>query len=458
MMEERDFSIAIRIRPLLSGAGRSYVKSSSRNTIEVEAPRKSWKSDEDASLHSFNVHSVYDQDSETSQLYDELIKPLVPFALKGGFANVVAYGQTGSGKTYTMSECSNLIAESLFGAFYPGDDSVEVSLSCIELYGSTSTMEDLLDAKKTKLASNAIAEDVRGSVQFKASSVVVTNTRDFLKTLERAWSRRRTSKTFKNDQSSRSHCILRVQLKSKTDLNAQTGILQMLDLAGSERAASDSINHSQERLKETVFINKTLMTLKECIRQRSAAKANSSAFIPYRGSKLTLALKETFEITSRQPSHTVFIAAVSPCVEDVSATINTTRYAASLMVTPAKLVQQTVDKDDVTYWSHEQFIAWLTRVCGSSLKSPLLVAPYENGLSMSKVPEGEFIARIIDASEGKIGERRAKDIYLKFWDLMIKARTKKRVEDKKQWSMARKSKLKADSDEFTKLMLKELNV
>ena len=105
------------------------------------------------------------------------------------------------------------------------------------------------------------------------------------------------------------------------------GILMLIDLAGSERAA-DAREHSAERIAETkglllsflffpllffflllllllsntnrssAEINTSLMVLKDCIRARATASAQQEKFVhvPYRSSKLTVLLKDAFGI------------------------------------------------------------------------------------------------------------------------------------------------------------------
>ena len=72
---------------------------------------------------------------------------------------------------------------------------------------------------------------------------------------------------------------------------AEDGVLNLIDLAGSENAA-DSQFHDKSRLGETRQINTSLMCLKECIRNRAkASEPGSFVHIPYRNSKLTLLIK-----------------------------------------------------------------------------------------------------------------------------------------------------------------------
>ena len=53
--------------------------------------------------HSYTLDKVYAPDSNTKQLYDMSVKPLVKSAMEGYHSSVLAYGQTSTGKTFTMT-------------------------------------------------------------------------------------------------------------------------------------------------------------------------------------------------------------------------------------------------------------------------------------------------------------------------------------------------------------------
>ncbi len=97
------------------------------------------------------------------------------------------------------------------------------------------------------------------------------------------------------------------------------GKLSLIDLAGSERGA-DTKSHNRQRRMEGAEINKSLLALKECIR----ALDSNSTHIPYRASKLTLVLKDSF---TNKNSRTVMIVNVSPGASSADHTLNTLRYA-----------------------------------------------------------------------------------------------------------------------------------
>ncbi|VAH77712.1 unnamed protein product [Triticum turgidum subsp. durum] len=141
--------------------------------------------------------------------------------------------------------------------------------------------------------------------------------------IERGNATRSTGTTGANEESSRSHAILQLAIKRRVDGNESkpprlAGKLSFIDLAGSERGADTNENDKQTRI-EGAEINKSLLALKECIR----ALDNDQNHIPFRGSKLTEVLRDSFIGDSR----TVMISCISPSSGSCEHTLNTLRYA-----------------------------------------------------------------------------------------------------------------------------------
>lgn len=319
--------------------------------------------------NSFCFDYTFNENSSTEDLYQQTTMPLVDFILsgKGGRATgkekyaffiflyyisrqtlcrswnkltflplftwhwsiVFAYGQTGSGKTYTMNGIQKMVVEDLFMLMEGADDEAEddcvclsktrVTVSFFELYGGR--VQDLLN-NRNKLK---ILEDGRGEV-------VVSGLEEFeahdagqlLDLIDTGNSFRTTHATEANDTSSRSHAVCQIHLRSSTT-DRLYGKLSLVDLAGSERG-SDTKSNNRQRRTESADINKSLLTLKECIRalDTSSKTGNSSTHVPYRGSKLTMVLKDCF---TSNLAKTTMIATVSPGSSSADHTINSLRYA-----------------------------------------------------------------------------------------------------------------------------------
>lgn len=127
---------------------------------------------------------------------------------------------------------------------------------------------------------------------------------------------RTTGVTGANVDSSRSHGILQISMRNKE--GQTTGKISFIDLAGSERGADTLDNNRQTRM-DGAEINKSLLALKECIRALDQDKKHT----PFRGSKLTLVLKDSFTRNCK----TLMIANVSPSGSCCEHTLNTLRYA-----------------------------------------------------------------------------------------------------------------------------------
>jgi kinesin family protein 15 len=105
--------------------------------------------------------------------------------------------------------------------------------------------------------------------------------------LNRGASNRRVRATAMNAESSRSHSVFTVELKSTTNKGGAEEIrcsrLNLIDLAGSERYK----NTQASDLTEASSINLSLTHLGQVIK----CLASKQAFVPYRNSKLTSLLR-----------------------------------------------------------------------------------------------------------------------------------------------------------------------
>ena len=150
------------------------------------------------------------------------------------------------------------------------------------------------------------------------SEIQVQNVEQIMETIANGLQSRTSGVTGANADSSRSHAILQLQLKNVRDQQREYGKMSFIDLAGSERGA-DTIDQNKQTRLDGAEINKSLLALKECIRALDLEKKHT----PFRGSKLTQVLKDSFTGDSK----TTMIANVSPANSCCEHTLNTMRYA-----------------------------------------------------------------------------------------------------------------------------------
>lgn len=284
---------------------------------------------------SFQLDYAFDETCDTQQLYLATARPLVEFSCQGtgGRATIFAYGQTGSGKTFTMSGIQDLLVHDLFGLLseeltedddpnFCTLDNCRVVLSFFEMYGGC--IQDLLNERQRL----KILEDGKGEIIVNGLTEQQANDPvEMIDLLEQGNRARTTHTTEANDSSSRSHAICQIMLRDARN-DKLRGKISLVDLAGSERG-TDTKSHNAQRRAESADINTSLLALKECIRalDRSASSGQTSSstqHVPYRGSKLTLILKDCF---TSSKAMTTMIATVSPGASSTDHSLNTLRYA-----------------------------------------------------------------------------------------------------------------------------------
>ncbi|GBG34903.1 Kinesin, putative [Hondaea fermentalgiana] len=314
----------------------------------LDVPEKSWEFD-----------AVFNPKSTQTQVFAE-VEPLVYSVVDGYNACVFAYGQTGSGKTYTMDGPENdrgvwfRATDSLFSILEQRKtEALEnevidftVKVSVLEIYQEhvrdllaitalhegpdaedEESAEDSADEgavrprnKKSPFSLEIMHHPKTGYVYVKdAVEETVRNAKDLHAVVERGKAQRRVGVTNMNERSSRSHIVLLIQLVtkvfevgSKTPKAQSRSKLQLIDLAGSERAAN--IEGVGERLRETCYINKSLSALGDVMH---ALQNNDSRHIPFRNSKLTSLLSDSLGGKAK----TLMIVQVSPQKRNMPETI-----------------------------------------------------------------------------------------------------------------------------------------
>eukprot|EP01038_Epipyxis_sp_PR26KG_P005753 gene5753-7943_t len=271
-------------------------------------------------------------------------------ALDGFNVSVIAYGQTGSGKTYTMFGVESspglipLTVKDLLTRLFVREKQSgwvwSASCSMIEIY--LDQINDLLSPsnddkkesfakiveKQSSSAENDGNDDTernfqkrsKRSMQIAGSVVPIRRSfrsyEDFEIIMSEGHQRRHVGTTNMNDASSRSHCVMTINLVQHNKSGGKlTSNINLVDLAGSERISKSlfdpkveklSINqHKDLRATEAIFVNKSLSALHRCMEALSVMADASDVdksiiyYIPYRDSKLTTWLKDSLGGTAK---------------------------------------------------------------------------------------------------------------------------------------------------------------
>lgn len=130
-------------------------------------------------------------------------------------------------------------------------------------------------------------------------------------------------------------------------------------------------------MAEAIEINKSLTTLKDCIRARAlwsiaqGEAAQKNIRIPFRGTKLTQVLKSAFDVNGSQTCKTVIIACVSPSILNVAQSKNTLRYAEMLKIPIPKAKPRAFDARIPTTWTNKDVYGWIKKNVYCHLTSQL---------------------------------------------------------------------------------------
>lgn len=318
----------------------------------IRSRRRQYTGDDKISASSkdgeirFVFDKLFDEDASQDQIYKETTKQLIDSVLDGFNGTVFAYGATGCGKTYTVSgtqDYPGIIFRAMDDLFkrieeLQDDKNFEVSLSYLEIYNET--IRDLLNpdmsSKKLVIREDSNQRTTVANLSYHYPKTV----QDVIDLVIRGNLNRTTSPTEANEVSSRSHAVLQVhvlQTNKQVDLVSKHtfATLSIIDLAGSERAASTK-NRGQ-RLLEGANINRSLLALGNCINALcvNSDNARRTCHIPYRDSKLTRLLKFSLGGNCK----TVMIVCIAPGSHHYDETLNTLKYANRAKEIKTKLIR-----------------------------------------------------------------------------------------------------------------------
>jgi len=288
----------------------------------------------------YTVSEAFDETTETLEVCERGVHPLLSNVGTGGSSTLFMYGQTGSGKTHTMAGIEEYAAKMLLPTEPRVDaDGLPVplgSLCYFEIAGSR-CVELMGDGYGRELP---LKQDADGRVQPVGCHVEPIHTWSaLLEHIATAKSRRATSATGANAVSSRSHAVCQLTLAPPAAqaagsrkpsggrrAAARLPVLTLVDCAGTERK-EDSMWHDADRRREGAEINQSLHALKECMRHWVMVQDGKSILIPYRESALTRVLADSF---ARSDTLITVVGTVSPSCTDTEHTLTTLKTVAAV--------------------------------------------------------------------------------------------------------------------------------
>ena len=320
----RNVCIMARVRPLRNGYFSNVNVNSDSNNIKITEIKKNLLNKVIKSYKNFTFDKVFDDEYTNDDLFNDFGMEIALNLIKKIDTTFYVYGQTGSGKTYTImgtDKVPGLLI--LLLRMIKSYKNINLTFNCIQIYNNK--CYDILN-NNIEIYERVDDNNKIHLTNVKSINLLKENVLSIIDIIKK---NRMVGISNQNSTSSRSHLIFQI--------NNGNSFLKILDLAGSEKA-KDSIYINKHFFRENAEINKSILVLKECIR---ALKFNKK-YVPYRGSKLTKILKDSFE----RKSESYILATVSPELENVSDSINTLNYISDIKLIKREVIERKVKEND----------------------------------------------------------------------------------------------------------------
>ena len=275
---------------------------------------------------------------------------------------------------------------------FPGGGKIKYLVTCSYLEIYNEKIFDLLDANCTGLQ---LREDMKKGVMVRnLQELPVENPDEACEVLKVGGRNRRVATTSMNRESSRSHAVFTVTVKSveiKGDVtNVRESRLNLIDLAGSERQRDT--NAEGKRLKEAGSINKSLSALGNVIKALVDIEQGKQRHVAYRDSKLTFLLRDSLGGNTK----TFMIANISPAARAFGETLSTLQFAArAKMIKNKAKINEDVSGDVAALRTQiKQLKAQLASGGGGSMAVPAAIMAGDGNLDhMNKLIMGAMASR-----------------------------------------------------------------
>ncbi|KAL9353025.1 hypothetical protein Peur_055705 [Populus x canadensis] len=298
------------------------------NTLRVRA---------DIGYRDFSFDGVsFSEEEDLDSFYKKFVESRINGVKLGAKCTIMMYGPTGSGKSHTMFGCSKqpgIVYRSLKGILGEGEEGSEggegeklqlgtfVQVTVLEIYN-----EEIYDLLSTNGGGGIgigwpksgsgykVRLEVMGKKAKNATFISGNEAGKISKEIQKVEKRRIIKSTLCNERSSRSHCMIIL------DVPTVGGRLMLVDMAGSENIDQAGQSGFEAKM-QTAKINQGNIALKRVVE----SIANGDSHVPFRDSKLTMLLQDSFE---DDKSKILMILCASPDPKEIHKTICTLEYGA----------------------------------------------------------------------------------------------------------------------------------
>ncbi|XP_044484775.1 kinesin-like protein KIN-10A [Mangifera indica] len=277
------------------------------------------------------------EEEDLDSFYKKFVESRIKGVKMGDKCTIMMYGPTGSGKSHTMFGCAkqagivykslrDILGEDKEGS---GDDNGDrigfgtfVQVTVLEIYNEE--IYDLLSSNSggglgiglgwPKGSGSKVRLEVMGKKAKNATFISGTEAGKISKEIQKVEKRRIVKSTQCNERSSRSHCMIIL------DVPTVGGRLMLVDMAGSENIDQAGQTGFEAKM-QTAKINQGNIALKRVVE----SIANGDSHVPFRDSKLTMLLQDSFE---DDKSKILMILCASPDPKEIHKTVCTLEYGA----------------------------------------------------------------------------------------------------------------------------------
>ncbi|CAA6662503.1 unnamed protein product [Spirodela intermedia] len=301
--------------------------------LEIPEDGRSVRVRTDIGYRDFSLDGVSISAEENLEgFYQRFVESRIRGVRLGSKCTIMMYGPTGAGKSHTMFGSvkeQGIVYRALRDILGEGEEEENsgvddegfgaglfVQVAVLEIYNEE--IYDLLSGNAHGGALGGLPKGARleiiGKKAKNATYISGNEAGKLSKEVAKVEKRRIVRSTLCNERSSRSHCLIIL------DVPSVGGRLMLVDMAGSENIEQAGQIGLEAKL-QTAKINQGNVALKRVVE----SIANGDSHVPFRDSKLTMLLQDSFE---DDKSKILMILCASPDPTEIHKTISTLEYGA----------------------------------------------------------------------------------------------------------------------------------